>query len=170
MGDHSPRLLFEISDDLLVFQVEHHAGLIHLALPNARIIHIRRDPRDTALSCFSILFRGGLEYTYDLAELGRYYRGYLALMDHWREVLPEGVMLDLEYEEVVGNLEQQARRVIAHCGLEWNDACLAFYKTERTVLTASATQVRRPIYRSSIGRWRAYGDLLQPFMQALEDA
>ena len=67
-------------------------------------------------------------------------------------------------------LEQQARRVIAHCGLEWNDACLAFYKTERTVLTASATQVRRPIYRSSIGRWRAYGDLLQPFMQALEDA
>src|SRR5207247_1376263 len=109
------------------------AGPIHLALPNARFIHARRDPCDTALSCFSILFADGQRYTYDLAELGRYYRGYLALMEHWRNVLPQGVMLEVQYEDVVGNLEAQARRILAHCGLEWDDRCLTFYRTERSV-------------------------------------
>jgi len=144
------------------------AGLIHLALPNARLIHVRRDPRDTALSCFSILFTAGQDHTYDLAELGRYYRGYQALMEHWGEVLPEGVMLDVQYEEVVLDLETQARRIVAHCGLEWDDRCLTFYRTERSVRTASATQVRQPIYRNSVGRWRDYEDVMQPFVQALQ--
>jgi len=88
-------------------------------------------------------------------------------MDHWREVLPEGVMLEVQYEQVVADFEAQARRIVAHCGLEWDDACLTFHKTERSVRTASVTQVRQPIYSSSVGRWRAYEDLLQPFVRAL---
>ena len=94
-------------------------GLIHLALPKARIVDTRRDLRDTALSCFSILWPSGMEQTYDLAELGRYCRRYEALMEHWREVIPEGVMLEVQYEDVVDNLEDQARRIVEHCGLEW---------------------------------------------------
>ncbi len=143
------------------------AGLIHLALPNARIIHACRDARDTAFSCFSLLFSGTLEFTYDLAELGRYYSAYLKLMAHWRDVLPEGIMLEVQYEDVVRDLEGQARRIIAHCGLEWDDACLSFYKTERSVRTASATQVRQPIYQSSIGRWRLHEEELQPLLREL---
>jgi tetratricopeptide (TPR) repeat protein len=124
------------------------AGLIHLALPNARIIHVGRDVRDTALSCFSLLFGRGHEFTYDLAELGRYCGAYRRLMDHWRDVMP-GVMLEVHYEGVVADLEAQARRIVAHCGLEWDAACLEFYRTERSVRTASTNQVRQPIYRSS---------------------
>nr|WP_256366579.1 sulfotransferase [Methylocapsa sp. S129] len=143
------------------------AGLIHLALPNARIIHTRRDPVDTCLSCFSTLFAGNLGYAYDLAELGRYYRGYEALMAHWRAVLPQGVMLEVQYEEVVADLEGQARRIVAHCGLEWDARCLDFHKTARPVRTSSATQVRQPIYNSSVGRWRAYEPFLGPLLAEL---
>ena len=143
------------------------AGLIHLALPNARIIHMRRDPVDTCLSCFSLLFVGDLPYCYDLGELGRYYRAYETLMEHWRRVLPVGVMLEVEYEEVVADTERQARQIVAHCGLEWDDACLAFHKTQRPIRTASATQVRQPIYRTSVGRWKPYQHLLQPLIKEL---
>jgi hypothetical protein len=142
-------------------------GFIHLVLPNARIIHTRRDPLDVAFSCFSRLFAGVLQnHTYDLAEFGRYYRAYEMLMQHWRNVLPEGVMIEVQYEDVVGDLEAQARHIVTHCGLEWDNACLAFDKTKRPVRTASAIQVRQPIYDTSIGRWREYEDLLQPFVQA----
>jgi tetratricopeptide (TPR) repeat protein len=147
-----------------------HVGLIHLALPEARIIHTLRDPVDTCLSCFSHLFAGDHPYSYDLAELGRYWRAYDKLMAHWRSVLPPGVMLELRYEEVVDDLEGQARRLLDHCGLEWDPACLSFHKTERTVRTASLTQVRQPIYRSSVQKWRAYGELLRPLLDALQDA
>jgi tetratricopeptide (TPR) repeat protein len=143
-------------------------GLIHLALPNARIIHTRRDVIDTCLSCFSQLFAKNHPYSYDLAELGRYYQGYDALMAHWRGVLPENVMLEVQYEEVVADLEGQARRIVAHCGLEWDARCLDFHKTERSVRTASATQVRQPIYQSSVGRWRAYEAFLGPLLAELE--
>jgi tetratricopeptide (TPR) repeat protein len=144
-------------------------GLIHLALPNARIIHAQRDPVDTCLSCFAIQFTaGGTEYSYELGELGRCYRAYQALMTHWRNVLPAGVMLDVQYEEVVDDLEGQARRIVAHCGLDWDERCLAFPTTQRAVRTASAAQVRRPIYRSSIGRWRPDQALLQPLLEALQ--
>lgn len=142
-------------------------GLIHLALPNARIIHMRRDPVDTCLSCFSLLFAGDLPYCYDLGELGRYYRAYQTLMEHWRQVLPAGVMLKIRYEEVVADVERQARQIVAHCGLEWDDACLAFYKTQRPIRTASATQVRQPIYSTSVGRWKSYQHLLQPLIKEL---
>ena len=142
-------------------------GLIHLALPNARIIHTRRDPIDTCLSCFQKLFGGDLPYSYDLGALGRYYRAYEALMAHWRAVLPPGVMLELDYEETTADLEAVARRIIAHCGLEWDDRCLDFHTTDRWVHTASAAQVREPVYRSSVGKWRAYEPWLGPLIEAL---
>ena len=144
-----------------------YAGLIHLALPNARIIHVRRDPLDTCFSCFSKLFAEDQPYSYHLGELGRFYRSYQSLMEHWRAILPPGVMLDVDYEEVTANLDMQARRIIRHCGLDWNDACLRYYQINRPVRTASAVQVRQPIYSSSIGRWRPYQHWLRPLMEGL---
>lgn len=146
------------------------AGLIHLALPNARIIHIRRDPRDNCVSCFATLFATGPLYSYDLSELGRYYRAYQALMQHWREVLPPAAMLEVRYEALVDDFEPNARRIVAHCELDWDDACLAFHQTQRPVQTASATQVRQPIYRTSVGRWEKLGSQLAPLLQALGQA
>jgi hypothetical protein len=143
------------------------AGLIHLALPNAKIIHTIRDPVDTCVSCFSKLFQTEQYCTYDLGELGRYYRRYERLMEHWRRVLPPGRILDVRYEDVVTDIEGQARRIISHCGLPWHDNCAAFHQTDRPVRTASATQVRQPIYNNAIGRWRAYADHLQPLLTAL---
>jgi hypothetical protein len=145
------------------------AGLIHLALPNARIIHTVRDPVDTCISCFSKLFTAEQSHTYDLGELGRYYRRYQQLMAHWRRVLPAGRILDVRYEDVVADLEGQARQIIAHCGLEWDPRCLAFHTTKRPVRTASATQVRQPIYRSAIGRWRVYEEFLGPLLAELAE-
>jgi len=147
-----------------------NAGLIHLTLPNARIIHTCRDPRDTAMSCFSLLFALGHAYSYDLAELGHYLRAYEKLMAHWREVLPKGTMIEVQYETMVGNLETEAKRIVAHCGLEWDDACLSFHKSKRAVRTASVVQVRQPIYGSSVGRWRPYEKDLQPLLRALAGA
>ena len=142
-------------------------GLIHLMLPNAKIIHVNRDPVDTCLSCFTQLFKSGQEYSYDLAELGRYYVGYTRLMNHWRRVLPEGAFLDVQYEDIVADQEAQSRRIIEYCGLEWNDACLDFHRNKRPVKTASMTQVRQPIYRSSVERWRPYEFFLGPLLDAL---
>jgi tetratricopeptide (TPR) repeat protein len=143
-------------------------GLISLALPNARIIHTRRDSIDTCLSCFSHLFLGNFPYTYELGELGRYYRGYDALMTHWQSVLPPNVMLEVQYEEVVADLEGAARRILAHCGLEWDARCLDYHRTERRVRTASAAQVRQPIYKNAIGRWRIYEKFLGPLLAELD--
>jgi tetratricopeptide (TPR) repeat protein len=143
------------------------AGLIHLTLPNARIIHVRRDPLDTCFSCFSKLFADEQRFSYDLGELGRFYRAYESLMGHWRSVLPSGVMLEVQYEQLITDLEAEARRMVAHCGLSWNEACLSFQATQRPVRTASAVQVRQPIYRSSIGRWRPYARQLGPLIEAL---
>ena len=143
------------------------AGLIHLVLPNARIIHVRRDPRDTCVSCFSLFPPATFRFTYDLAELGRYYRAYEALMAHWREVMPPTALLEVHYEDVVNDLEQQARRLVDFCGLDWDERCLEFHKTDRAVRTASVTQVRQPLYKGSIGRWRRYEQHLQPLLDAL---
>jgi tetratricopeptide (TPR) repeat protein len=144
-----------------------YAGLIRLALPNARIIHAVRDPVDTCLSCFETSFHTAQKFAYDLGELGRLHRAYEQLMAHWREVLPAGAMLEVRYEALVADFESEARRLVAFCGLQWDDACLAFHKTERPVLTASAAQVRQPLYTSSVGRWRAYASELEPLLQAL---
>ena len=143
------------------------AGLIHLALPDATIIHAIRDPVDTCVSCFAVHFTKGQSHTYDLAELGRYYRHYQELMAHWRRVLPPGRIIDVRYEDLVDDLESAARRIIARCGLPWDSRCLDFHRNERPVRTASATQVRQPIYRSSVGRWRRYQNYLGPLFAEL---
>jgi tetratricopeptide (TPR) repeat protein len=145
-------------------------GLIHLMLPNAKIIHVKRNPVDTCLSCFTQLFQGKMEFTYELAELGRYYLDYQRLMEHWREVLPSGAFLDVQYEDIVADQEVQARRLLEYCGLEWNDACLDFHKSNRIVRTSSLAQVRQPIYKSSVERWRSYEKFLGPLFDALGEA
>jgi len=143
-------------------------GLIHLALPNAKIIHVVRDPVDTCFSCFSKLFSAEQNHTYEMGELGRYYRRYEQLMAHWRRVLPPERMLEIRYEEVVADVEKQARRIISHCDLAWDDRCLSFHQTDRPVRTASATQVRQPIYKSAVGRWKVYEQYLGPLLDALQ--
>ena len=143
-------------------------GLIRLILPNARIIHVRRDPTDTCMSCFSKLFGANQEFSYDLEELGRYYLAYQALMDHWHAVLPEESMLEIVYEELIADFAVQTRRIIAYCGLDWNDACLDFHRTARPVLTASAVQVRLPLYRTATEHWHPYRAFAEPLIRALD--
>lgn len=142
-------------------------GHIRLALPQARIIHVRRDPRDVCLSAYAVLFKRPLDYTYDLAELGHYWKAYDALMAHWRSVLPAGAMLEVRYEDLVADFDRVARQIIAFCGLPWDARCADFYRTDRLVRTASARQVRQPLYADSVGRWRAYADGLAPLLDAL---
>jgi len=145
-----------------------YLGLIRAALPGSRILHCVRDPVDTCVSCYATLFSEGQFYTYDQAELGRYYRRYEKLMDFWRRTLPEGAFLDVTYEQVVDDLEGQARRILSYCGLEWDPACLDFHQTRRPVRTASAAQVRRPIYKSSIGKRERYLPYIGPLLSALQ--
>jgi len=142
-------------------------GLIHLALPSARIIHTRRDPIDTCLSCFGQNFAYGQPYSYELGELGRYYRSYERLMRHWRRVLPGGILLDLDYESLVEHFPAQIARLLSFCGLDWDENCLDFHRSPRPVLTASAGQVRQPIYRSSLRRPRPPVELLKPLTDEL---
>ena len=144
----------------------HLIGLIHLALPNSRIIHVIRDPIDTCVSCFSKLLEIG--YANDLAELGRYYKRYERLMAHWQRVLPPGRILDVRYENIVEDIEAETRRMLAYCHLPWDQRCITFHETQRPVRTASATQVRLPIYKSSVGRWRAYKEFIGPLLAELE--
>lgn len=145
------------------------AGLIHLVLPNSRIIHSRRHPVETCLSLYRIRFVEGHHWSYDLAELGRQYARYTKVMAHWREALPPGRMLEIRYEDMVADLETQARRIIDYLGLPWDDRCLHFHETERAVRTASAAQVRKPVYTTSVNRWRRYEAHLQPLLEELGD-
>ncbi|MFQ5764642.1 MAG: sulfotransferase [Rhodospirillales bacterium] len=143
-----------------------YLGLIRLALPKAKVIHCTRDPVATCFSCYQQGFAGKLDFTYDLTHLGRYYRAYHDLMDHWRRVLGEWV-LDVAYEDVVREPEGQIRRMLAFCGLPWNDACLSFHETKRPVRTASQAQVRKPIYATAVDHWRHYERHLGPLFEAL---
>lgn len=145
-----------------------HTGLIHLMLPNARIIDVRRDPRDCCVSLFSQSFAAGQGYSYDLRDLGRYYGNYVALMRHFDEVLPSRV-LRVSYEALVDDPERQTRHLLDHCGLPFDSACLRFFETTRAVRTASSEQVRRPLYRGSIGRWRRFEPWLDPLLESLND-
>lgn len=145
-------------------------GMIHLMLPNAKIVHVKRNPVDTCVSAFTRLFNKSQHQSYDLRELGRYYRDYLTIMAHWREVLPAGSFYEIQYEDLVANQEEESRKLLAFCGLEWNEACLDPHKTERTVKTASVTQVRQPVYTSSVERWRVYEKFLGPLLEELGDA
>lgn len=145
----------------------HLIGMIQLMFPQAVIIHVRRDPFDTCLSCYERLFSSQMDFAYDLHDLGAQYRLYEELMTHWHAVLPAGRILDVDYEMVVTQPEKQVRRILEHCGLPFDAGCLNFYSVRRPVTTASATQVRRPIYSASIGRWRHYRAHLQPLAEAL---
>ncbi|MGH6954442.1 MAG: tetratricopeptide repeat protein [Alphaproteobacteria bacterium] len=141
-------------------------GLIAALLPRARIVHTRRDPLDTCLSCYFQNFARGLHFSYDLASLGFYYREYERVMAHWRDVLP-GRMFEVRYEDLVANQEERSRQIIAHCGLEWDPRCLAFHEHERAVRTSSFWQVRQRLYASSVGRWRHYERHLGPLKESL---
>jgi tetratricopeptide (TPR) repeat protein len=147
-----------------------HVALIHLALPRARIIHCTRDAIDTCFSCYSTLFTGRQDFAFDLTEAGRYYRAYQELVEHWPTILPPGVMLDVAYEDIVADLEGNARRMLAFCGLPWDDAVLRYYETQRVIRTASFRQARQPIYRTSVRAADAYRKQLQPLIDALNAA
>jgi tetratricopeptide (TPR) repeat protein len=144
------------------------AGLIPLLLPNARMIHCRRDPLDTCLSCYSLLFTRGHEYCYDQHELGSFYRLYLELMEHWRSVLPQGTLFEVDYENLIESTEDETRRLLDFCSLEWDPVCLRFHETQRAVTTASLMQVRSPIYRSSVRRAQEFRPWLGVLERALE--
>lgn len=141
-------------------------GLIAVLFPNARVIHCRRDPLDNCVSCFTHRFSSSHGYNANLTKLGLYYRQYDRLMAHWREVLPIE-MLDVQYEDMVDDQERMSRRLIAFLGLDWDDACLAYYESDRSVQTLSRWQVRQPIYRSSVKRWKNYEPHLGSLFKAL---
>jgi hypothetical protein len=141
-----------------------HLGLIATLFPHARVIHCRRDPRDVCVSCFCQLLQ--LPYTWDLGDLGRYYRDYERLMAHWRAVLPLR-MLEVVYEDLVADQEVVSRRLVEFCGLDWDDRCLKFHENPRPVETSSRVQVRQPLYKGSVGRWRRYAAHLGPLLDAL---
>ncbi len=144
-------------------------GMIHMMFPHAKFIHTKRNPIDTCLSCYSKMFKDDMPHSYDFGELGRYYRKYAELMEHWEKVLPPGVMMTIVYENVVEDLEGAARKIVDFVGLPWDPACLAFHESARPVKTASVVQVRKPVYTSSVERWRRYGAALQPLIDALGD-
>lgn len=142
-------------------------GFIASALPGARIIHVRRDPIDCCMSIHSRHFLEFHPYAADLGELGRYYRAYAELMDHWRAVLPEGMMIEIAYEQVVDDLSGQVRALLDFLELPWDERCIDFHKTERIVRTASQSQVRAPLTRDGIGRWHPYIPYIGPLIDAL---
>lgn len=147
-----------------------HIGLIHLILPNAKIIDARRDPMDCCWSGYKQLFAEGQEFTYGLEEIGSYYRHYVDLMDHWERVLPKGRILRVQHEDVLDDLEDAVRRILDYCDLPFEDQCLNFHETERAVRTASSEQVRRPISRTGQGRWKPFDRFLNPLKDALGPA
>jgi tetratricopeptide (TPR) repeat protein len=145
-----------------------HLGLIHLILPNAKIIDARRDPMACCFSNFKQLFSSGQEFTYSLEDIGRYYKSYVALMEHWNSVLP-GKVLRITHEEVVADLEGNVRRVLAFCGLEFEPQCVDFHKNTRSVRTASSEQVRQPIFKEGLDQWRHFEPWLGPLKNVLGD-
>jgi hypothetical protein len=146
-----------------------HIGLIQLMLPQAKIIDARREPMACCFGNFKQLFAHGQEFTYSLEDIARYYRTYLELMRHWDAVLP-GRVLRVQYEELVDDLEGNVRRLLEHCELEFEPACVEFHRTERSVRTASAQQVRQPIYREGLEQWRHYQPWLGALHRGLGDA
>jgi tetratricopeptide (TPR) repeat protein len=146
-----------------------HIGLIHLMLPNAKIIDVRREPMACCFSSLKQLFASGQEFTYSIEDISRYYRTYLELMRHWDAVLP-GRILRVWYEDVVKDLEGNVERILEFCGLEFEPACVAFHKTERAVRTASSEQVRQPLFRDGLFQWRNYEPWLGPLKDSLGDA
>ena len=144
-----------------------HVGLAHLALPDAVFINARRHPFDSCLGSFKQLFAKGQAFSYDLVDIGEYYLQYERLMEHWSQILP-GKVLDVRYEDVVANVDEQVTRILDHCGLPFEEQCVHFHETERAIKTASSEQVRKPIYSSSVNLWRNYEGHLGPVIEILE--
>jgi hypothetical protein len=142
-------------------------GLLYMLFPNAKFINTRRTPVDTCWSAFTKLFKDDMPHSYDFGELGRYHLKYEELMAHWQAVLPPGTIKTVVYEEVVDNVEACARELVEFVDLPWDPACLAFHRSDRPVKTASVVQVRKPVYRTSLERWRRYGTEIQPLVDAL---
>ena len=145
-----------------------YVGLIRLAMPWAKVIHINRNPVDRALSIYSNYFNEAVTYAFDLRNMARNTKLTKAAINFWQEQFP-GFILDVEYEDLVADMEGQTRKILDFCGLDWDPACLEFYKSDRTVLTISVGQVHKPIYTSSIGKWKQYADLLEPFRTEMGD-
>jgi len=149
-----------------------YIGFLHLILPNAKVIDARRHPLDSCFGTFKQLFAKGQPFSYDLFDLGQYYKSYVRLMEHWDSVLP-GKVLRVQYEDNVADHETQARRMLEHCGLEWEEQVMRFYETERAVKTASSEQVRQPIYSKSVNIWKRYeaelADLIFMLEEVLQD-
>jgi hypothetical protein len=146
-----------------------YAGLIHKALPNAAIVHLTRDPMDTCYAVFKTSFINAYHFSYNLEELAEYFIAYRRMMDHWHAVMP-GVILDVRYEDLVADPQPQCRRLLEHCGLPWEDDVLDFHRSTKPATTASAMQVRRPIYKSSVQKWRNFTRELQPVLRRLAAA
>jgi Flp pilus assembly protein TadD len=170
LGESYLKLLQQHSADALrvvdksTFNTD-HLGLIHLVLPQARIIYVQRDPVDTCLSCYFQDFASVASFTMDLSDLAQYYHEHHRLISHWRHALPQGTLLVVPYAELVADSETWSRRIIEFIGLEWDPRCLQFYKTQRSVLTASNWQVRQPVYSRSVGRWRNYEKFIRPLLE-----
>lgn len=146
-----------------------YAGLIHRALPQAKIVHLQRHPLDTCYAIYKTLFKDAYPFSYSLEELGRYYLAYRSLMDHWDRVMP-GVIHTVSYESLVADVEGESRRLLAYCDLPWQEDCLRFYENREASTTASASQVREPVYSSSVGKRRHYEAQLQPLTEMLSAA
>ena len=146
-----------------------YCGLIHRALPNARIVHVTRHPMASCYAMFKTLFKDGYPFSYDLNDVARYYIGYRRLMNHWQKTMP-GIIYDISYEQLVRDQEGQSRRLLAACGLEWEDGCLDFHRNPTVTTTASASQVRRPMYDSSLRQWRHYESQLAGLREQLQAA
>lgn len=145
-----------------------YVGMIYRMLPNAKIIHAIRDPMDSCFSCFTHHFKNGMSFAYDLTALGNYYLLYAKAMQHWHKVLPQGAIFNLPYEQLIADQEGLSKQLLDYIGLPWDPNCLKFYENERIVKTASLTQVRKPIYKTSIQRWRHFADELGTLMQIVE--
>ena len=160
---HTPRFIDKMPLNFL------YVGLIHLALPKAKIINLQRYPMDTCYAVYKQLFVDAYPFSYDLKELAKYYAAYHHLMEHWNTVLP-GVIHTIKYEDVVSDLEKETRRLLEYCGLEWQAQCLQFHENKEASTTASTAQIRMPVYQSSVGKWRNYREQLQPVVDILEQA
>ena len=143
-----------------------YAGLIHTALPEATIVQVSRHPIDTCYAIFKRQFADAYPWSYDLEEVAAYYLAYRKLMAHWNSVMP-GVLHEVRYEELVRNVEQESRRLLDHCGLPWEEHCLQFHQRIQASTTASASQIRRPLYNSSVELWRRYEKQLAPLVGIL---
>ncbi|MGA9574053.1 MAG: sulfotransferase [Lysobacterales bacterium] len=143
-----------------------YAGLIHRAMPNARIVHLSRHPMDTCYAIYKCLFQDAYPWSYDLEEIALYYSAYHQLMTHWKTVMP-GVIYELAYEDLVADIEGNARKLLDYCELSWEPRCARFHESQASSTTASASQVRQPVYQSSVNRWKSYRSQLSPLRERL---